>query len=135
VITVNWTPGRRQLRWFGVAALFGFGLIGFVVLRWTGSMTAARVLWAVGLVSFLVGLPFPNALRPLWVALTVVTFPIGWLLSQIFLRLIFYGLLAPIGLLFRLSGRDPLRLRRPAGDTYWRARGPAPGPTSYFRQS
>lgn len=46
----------------------------------------------------------------------------GPLLSGIF----YFGVLTPLGLVLRLAGRDPLRLRRdPAAPSYWIARAPA----------
>jgi hypothetical protein len=51
------------------------------------------------------------------------------------IALMFFGLFAPIGLVFRLLGRDPLqRSRTPARESYWV---PKPAPTnlrSYFQQ-
>jgi hypothetical protein len=52
------------------------------------------------------------------------------IVSPIFLTLLFYGIVAPIGFLMRLSGKDPLRLKyEPAADSYWIVRTP-PGPAS-----
>ena len=45
----------------------------------------------------------------------VLAFPIGWTVSQVILLLMFYGLFTPIGLVFRLIGRDPLQRARRAG--------------------
>ena len=42
----------------------------------------------------------------------VLAFPIGWTVSQVILLLMFYGLFTPIGLVFRLIGRDPLHRAR-----------------------
>ena len=40
--------------------------------------------------------------------LAVITFPIGFVLSYVILGLLFYAIIAPIGLLLRLFGKDPL---------------------------
>ena len=65
----------------------------------------------------------------------VLAFPIGWTVSQVMLALMFFGLFMPIGLVFRLIGRDPLRRTRPSGrESYW---DPKPTPTDlrrYFKQ-
>ena len=59
-------------------------------------------------------------MRPIYVGWMVLAFPIGWTVSQAMLALMFYGLFTPIGLLFRLIGRDPLQLSRRSGlETYW----------------
>ena len=41
----------------------------------------------------------------------VLAFPIGWTVSLVLLGLVYYGLFTPIGLVFRLVGRDALQLR------------------------
>ena len=45
----------------------------------------------------------------------VLAFPIGWTVSQVMLAMMFFGLFTPIGLVFRLIGRDPLHRARPPG--------------------
>jgi predicted membrane metal-binding protein len=50
------------------------------------------------------------------------------IISPIALGILFYGVLAPIGVLMRLTGKDPLRLKLDAGaGSYWILRKP-PGP-------
>ena len=65
----------------------------------------------------------------------VLAFPIGWTVSQVMLAVMFFGLFTPIGLVFRLLGRDPLhRTRRPGLESYW---APKPAPADlrrYFKQ-
>ena len=69
-------------------------------------------------------------------AATALTLPIGWAMSQIAVRLIYYGLITPLGLLFRLTGRDALKRKRPvAAQTYWKERVARTEIGSYFRQS
>jgi len=53
---------------------------------------------------------------------------LGKIVSPVALAVLFYGAIVPIGLLMRLSGKDPLRLQlEPNSDTYWISRTP-PGP-------
>lgn len=60
-----------------------------------------------------------------WTKLGVL---LGKLISPIALGILFYGALMPIGLVMRLLGKDPLRLRLdPGSDSYWIPRKP-PGP-------
>jgi hypothetical protein len=53
-------------------------------------------------------------------------------LSMILLGLIYYGMFTPVGLAFRVAGRDPLhrKLDR-AAKSYWQVR--ARSPASYLR--
>lgn len=66
------------------------------------------------------GLLKPALCRPVYLALAVITFPFGWVISWVLLGLVFYGLFLPIGLLLRLAGRDPLQRRRAKNAaSYW----------------
>jgi hypothetical protein len=65
----------------------------------------------------------------------VLAFPIGWTISQVVLALLFYGLFAPIGLVFRLIGRDPLhRARQPGKESYWTAKATPSDLRRYLKQ-
>lgn len=86
------------------------------------------------IVGFL-GLIAPRAVRYVYVAWSVVAFPIGWLVSTVVLGVLFYGMFTPIGLAFRASGRDLLARRRPPVDSYWRPKPAARTSREYFRQS
>jgi hypothetical protein len=64
----------------------------------------------------------------------LVAYPIGLVVSTVLIGVIFYALITPIGLVFRVIGRDVMgkRLDKSAA-TYWHVRG-APRPaTSYFK--
>jgi hypothetical protein len=132
---INFAPPRRTLRQFA-----GLWLAIFLAL-------AARLAWreapaayvagvaALALSVGLLGLCRPGVIRPLFVGLTIATFPLGWLVSRVVLAGLFYGLFTPVGLFFRLIGRDPLRLRaQPGLDTYWLAKPAAADVRGYFRQ-
>jgi hypothetical protein len=113
-----------------------FGLVGGMIW-WRGGFlfwkfpdaapTVATWLFAVGMVCGLeAGLAVLMGLRRLpvnqlvyWV-LTAVGFPIGFVLSFVLLGLLFFAVLTPIGLFFRLIGRDALQRRlEPERETYW----------------
>jgi hypothetical protein len=65
----------------------------------------------------------------------VLAFPIGWTISQLIVALLYYGLFTPIGIVFRLIGRDPLhRTHRPGIPTYWSPKMTATDPKRYFQQ-
>ena len=50
----------------------------------------------------------------IYVGWMILAFPIGWTISQVILVVMFFGLFTPIGLIFRLLGRDPLHRARRA---------------------
>ena len=128
-------PSRATLRQFAGLWLVFFGGLALwqgLVRGQTGLATLCAVL---ALTIGPLGLIRPGWIRPIYVGWMILAFPIGWTVSQVMLALMFYGLFMPIGLLFRLLGRDPLhRARRPGVESYWTPK-PAPaGPKSYFRQ-
>jgi hypothetical protein len=53
---------------------------------------------------------------------------LGKVVSPVALGVLFYGVVAPIGVLMRLTGKDPLRLKLDSSaNSYWIPRKP-PGP-------
>ena len=145
LLTVNLKPTRPELRQFGVIAMVAFGLLGGWLL-WRGTLLgfdlgrAARVvayaLWGVAALSGVFSAVAPGANRPLYVALIVLTYPIGWVLSHVMLAVLFYAMITPIGLVFRLLGRDSLNRRFDAdATTYWVAHRSRGSVGRYFRQS
>jgi hypothetical protein len=100
-----------------------------------GHFITALILAVFALTIGPLGLVRPDWLRWLYVGWMIVAFPIGWTVSQIMLAVMFFGLFTPIGLAFRLAGRDPLdRARPPKRTSYWV---PKPQPADlrrYFKQ-
>jgi hypothetical protein len=135
MITPNWYPGEKQLRQFAMICLPAFGMIGYMVYRWSGSQNAGWIVAAFGGACFLAGLARPRAVGPVYFLLISITMPIGWLVSHIILRVIFYGMVTPLGLFFRLIGRDPLQLKKPQTSTFWQEHTQRSDPQSYFRQA
>jgi Saxitoxin biosynthesis operon protein SxtJ len=90
---------------------------------------AAAVYWlAVAAVFLACAFLWTAPLRPLnivWHRLGLLLFAV---VSPIVMGVVFYTTVAPIGLLMRRSGKDPLRLKfDPAARSYWIERDP-PGP-------
>lgn len=135
MIDLNLKPSERQLKQFGVAFLVA-GLVVAGVLWWRiGPNLASKILWGVGPVACLVGLVAPRALQPVFIALTLLAFPIGLVIGNVAMALTYYLIVTPIGLVFRLIGRDPLhrKLDREAA-SYWIERPPQVPAERYFRQ-
>jgi hypothetical protein len=131
---LNLQPSTRQLRQFaGACWLVLGGLAGWQIVAsgfgWP-KLCAVAIATLIGIV----GLLSPNAVRPFYVVAMVVTFPIGWLISNFVLMALFYLLFTPLAVWFRLIGRDVLRLRRPKAPSYWLRRQSGPEPRRYLRQ-
>ena len=128
-------PSSRTLRQFaalwiiffgGLATWYGFG---------RGSNTAATVLAVLAVTVGPVGLVAPAAMRPIFVTWLIVGFPIGWTISRVLLLALFFGVMLPVALIYRLRGRDTLRLAKPGSQsTLWLPKPRADNAASYFRQ-
>jgi hypothetical protein len=140
-------PDRRMLRQFAWASLvllpgaalflsWRYGL----PLPWAIAMTALGVLVALAqLAAFAVSEAFGALLekaitKPVFQGLMLVAYPIGLVVSTVLIALIFYVVITPIGLCFRLIGRDAMGRRLdPAKATYWHDRGAQRPANSYFK--
>ena len=145
LIEINWNPDRRQLRGFGVIAFIAFGAIGSWIYFRHGilgisltphtAVPLGYALWTLGGLCGLGSLAAPWALRPLYLTLTVVSMPIGFVVSHVLMGLLFYVVITPIGLIFRLLGRDPLcRAFDPTAKSYWVGREVVTDVKRYYRQ-
>lgn len=137
LFAIDWNPKPRQLRQFAViAGLFCLLVVGFFwQSRRAGNPTVMWTLGTLGVAVGLLGALWPETVRYVYVGMMVVTYPIGWVMSHVVLGVIYYGVFTPLGLFFRLIGRDALQRRiDPAAATYWQPRPPAPPATRYLRQ-
>ena len=77
--------------------------------------------------SLLVGaLVYPRALAPVERVWSLLAHALGWINTRILLAVVFFVVLAPIALVMRAIGKDPLDRRRDRRlPTYWRTRDPA----------
>lgn len=113
---------------------FGLVFAGFFALLGALSLYngAARWHYWLPLAGIFAVLAFaaPKLLTPLnglWAKFGLLLHAV---VSPIFLGLIFYLCIMPVGLLMRLSGKDPMNRRLdPAAKSYWIIRDP-PGPSS-----
>ena len=136
---MNWEdidrhPPDRKLRQFAALCFLASAALAITaILR--GSPTRALVFGIVGAIVLALGMLIPAAVRPFFVALSVVTFPIGWVVSSIALALTYYCVLTPLALILRAVGRDPLHLRDRSDDrSFWQQRQEPEDERSYFQQ-
>ncbi len=114
-------------RTFGVIFSIVFALIAFYPLLAGGAIR----LWSlvVAGIFLLLAVVFTSVLSPanrLWMKFGELLHSI---VSPIALGIVFYVAVMPTGLIMRLLGKDPLRLRfDPAAQSYWIRRDP-PGPS------
>lgn len=127
----------RRLRQFA-AALIVLTTVA-AALRWRrhGLITTPLALAAVaGWILGAIGLAAPLKIAWLFHAVGAVTRPIGRVVSEVVVVVLYFGIITPIALLARLAGRDRLQRRIDRGaKTYWIRREAEPGIDHYFRQS
>jgi MFS family permease len=144
MIEIDWRPDDRTLRQFGVIALFGFSFLAAIawweLLVFSFGLGEARPIVA-GVFAVLAGLSAlfslvaPRANLPIYLGLTVVAYPIGFVLSYLIMGFLFFVMITPVGLFFRLTGYDPLQRRFDRGaTTYWTDPRPRRAKESFFRQ-
>jgi hypothetical protein len=77
----------------------------------------------------------PAFMRLVFVGMSYVAWPIGFVVSHLVLAAVYYLVLTPVGLVMRLLGYDPMRrgFDREAA-SYWVERPAAAEPRRYFRQ-
>jgi len=140
---LDWNPSARTLRQFGFIALGAFGLLALMAhqeaFMFRAGLGDARrtVTWSllgVGVLSAFFSGVAPRANRPLFVGLSLVAYPIGFVLSHVLLAILFFGLFAPIGFLLKATGKDTLQPREGNAATYWRKARRKRAVADYFKQ-
>lgn len=84
---------------------------------------------------FIAGALAPKLVKPVFLGLTYLTYPLGFCLSYVVLALIFALVMLPISILMRLCKFDPLnrKLDRQSG-SYWTKRKEENDFKQHFRQ-
>ena len=112
------TISKKQLREFGLLIGFGFPiLIGLLLPAITGHGFRVWTLW-VGIPGLILGQTKPRLLYYPYKGWMVLGHALGWVNSHIILGLVFIFVLQPIAFIMRLTGYDPLRIRRKGYKTY-----------------
>lgn len=117
---------RKELRQFGLLVGTVFTVIGLWPLVFRGEPLR---LWAIGIGGLLIacGAVFPSALTQVHKVWMWVGHILGWINTRILLGIVFYGLIAPIGLVRRLMGKDTMKQGfAESSSTYRVVRSPRP---------
>ncbi len=101
-------PDKRGLRNFGlmmggvVACLFG------LLFPWLASRRFPSWPWIIAAVLWLWAFLVPQTLEIVYRNWMRIGIALGWINTRILLGIFFYFIVMPIGLVMRLSGRDPM---------------------------
>ena len=145
LVSINWNPADKQLRSFGAISVVVFGAVAAyaglrhhllgVSLTAQVAQTVSVVLGALAVLCALFAVFAPRMLRPLFLCLSVVTSPIGFVVSHLLLAVVFFFVFTPIGFCMRLVGFDPLERKIEKQRTsYWQKRTIVTDVGRYFRQ-
>ena len=117
---------KKTLRQFGLMIGGVFLLIGLWPFVWR--QEAVRI-WAVipGSLLVVTGLMMPGVLTQVYQGWMWVGHVLGWVNTRIILGVLFYGVVTPMGVVMKLTGRDPMRREfEPDAQTYRVIRQPRP---------
>jgi len=102
---------RNRERSFGLSVGV-FLCVVAAVLAWRGRIGRAEWTGAVGALLAVFGWLRPTALKPLSDVWWRFAAALGWFNSRLLLTIAFAVVLTPLGLLWRITGKDPLARRR-----------------------
>ncbi len=121
--------GGSSDRAFGLVFTAFFLIIALLLLLYSAPIWRPYMALAAAVIFLAAALIAPHVLAPLnrlWYKFGLL---LNRIVSPITLGILFYGVVMPTGLLMRLFGKDPLRLKFDrTAKSYWIARTP-PGPS------
>lgn len=108
-------------RSFGISVGIVLCVIAALLL-WRGRIGRAEVVGGVGIVLLVFGLVYPPLLKYPSAAWWRFSRALGYVNARVLLSIIFFLILTPLGLLWRITGKDPLARTRKG----WRGWTPYP---------
>lgn len=119
LVQIDWNPGLRVYRVFAVSLLVTAVVVAALAGGWLGRGAVAFPVAGLLALSGLVVLLGPSFVRrPIYLFFAGPAWIIGNLVTRVFLLAFFLVVITPIGLVARVVGHDPLRLRSRT-PSYW----------------
>lgn len=114
----NIKSGKRDLRNFGLTIGVAFLILaGFLFWK---EKQLYKLSLTVGVILFASGLAVPSLLKPVYWVWMVFSTILGWVMTRVILTVLFYAVIAPIGLVSRLFGKQFLERKwSESMTTYW----------------
>ena len=117
----NIKSDKRDLRNFGI-------IIGIILMIIAGYLfwkekESFQIILTIGIVLCLLGLAIPVMLKPIyWIWMVFATI-LGWIMTRVILSLLFFLIITPTGLVFRIMGKQFIELKwNKSKETYWNYR-------------
>jgi hypothetical protein len=131
---ISWHPSDRVLRQFSVTALAFLAVFACRLGFPSHVGMLQSTLGIVATVMAALGILWPQTIRWPYLCLTLLTLPVGWLVARVLLTALWLGAITPLGLCFRLLGRDALGLSpRGGASSYWESRKPITDARRYLQ--
>ena len=111
-------PSNKKFGFFFAIVFILFSGYFYINSLFVWAYTSA----AMALIFFLTAILRPNFLLPfnkLWMSFGLI---LGTIISPIVLAIIFFGLITPLAILMRFSGRDELHLKFKSKPSHWISR-------------
>ena len=135
LISVIFNIRDLKTQWLGVLLPALCAAMGGPVKAGVEPMVVAAMAWGTGALTAAAVLASPRVGRTVYVGMAMAAVPIGWTITHLALAVTYYLVLCPVGLIMRLSGRDPMQRRFDRSATsYWTELDPGPNVGRYFRQ-
>ena len=143
LVEIDWKPDRKKLvefsRVLAIALVVLAAFIAYKTHAWqaadrAGALRPSLILAGVAVLLATLGVVAPRALRPVYLVWMGLSFPLGLVMTNLIVAIMFYVIFTPVGLVMRMGGRDPLQLKRVSTGTCWIEREPAPPSKRYFHQ-
>lgn len=111
---------RKEQRKFGLVVGGVFLILGVVRFLLHGVCLSAQIFGGIGLALILLGLLLPITLIPLLIVWIRFAEGLNWIITHLLLLIVFYLVLTPIGILYRIFKGDPLNRKwEPHRKSYW----------------
>jgi hypothetical protein len=111
---------KKTLREFGLVFAAGLVLIFGLLLPWIWDKAWPAWPWIAAAAFAGTGLALPQALKLFYILWMKIGHVLGWINTRIILGVVFFVLFAPLALLFRLFGHDPMRRKLEHAATSYR---------------
>ena len=120
IVSINWSPSGKEIKGFGRSMLIGFGIIGAVFFFFFDHTKTAMGLWIFGVLAFAFSYLVPKLALLIYYPWMGVSFVMGSIISYLIVAFIFFILITPVAIIFKIIGRDPLSLKvEKSAGSYW----------------
>ena len=135
IVDINWNPSKKELKFFSLLLIVFFAIVAWLAHGKGASIETTSLIAGGGAIVGIAGVLSPAFIRVVYFVWMAAVFPIGFVVSNVLLAVVFYGVVWPIGLLTKLTDRNALQsgLDRET-KTYWNVRQSVKDPRRYFRQ-